>query len=177
MGMQCAYRNELQWCTARTCRDLSPFSFTADGSWLDCAKLQPTRTAFKYIEIQWLSLKTRGYSIMYLQNMWNGCDQFLDSKSLLDKRKLCLPSLNTLGLQFVTWTQYFLHLLMQLLKIPATIQAAITHTNCLHCSCVLGEVPCILGRPWFIVAASGRTTLGFIGHSRRHLGTVPSWNL
>jgi hypothetical protein len=36
----------------------------------------------------------------------------------------------------VTWTQYFLHLLMQLKKIPATIQTAITHTNCLHCSCV-----------------------------------------
>jgi hypothetical protein len=138
MGMQCAYRNELQWFTARTCRSLSPFSFTVDGSWLDCAELQPTRRAFKCIEIQWLSLKTRGYSIMYPQNMWNGCDQFLTAKAFSTKG-ICLPSLNTLGLQFVTWTQYFLHLLMQLLKIPATIQAAITHTNCLHCSCVLGE--------------------------------------
>jgi hypothetical protein len=28
----------------------------------------------------------------------------------------------------------------KLLKIPATIQTAITDTNCLHCSCVVGEV-------------------------------------
>ncbi len=101
MGMQCAYRNELQWCTARTCRSLSPFSFTADGSWLDCAELQPTRRAFKYIEIQWLSLKTRGYSIMYPQNMWNGCDQFLTAKAFSTKGSFASPA--SIPLAFNLW--------------------------------------------------------------------------